>query len=173
MLEDLEEALEEQKMKGAEKDTVEVIARALQLDPATVTRVILAYQTTKKDKNLYGSLLHTYIPEEVQDAIVHAIENGLRRLAIRGAIKWSKTLSIERHHLIPDNDPQKVCDGCPESLTCIAGNEHSPKDCLHNATVVFPLRFVDPTHVEIECTQPAGKYIVPLHAFPPTTRGDL
>jgi len=172
MLKDLEEALLEQKMQGVEKDTLEVISRALQVDPAIVTRVIYAYQMSRASSH-YSSRLLDYLPEKIPEAISRAVSNGLRRVGIRDAIAGSKTISLVLRDLIPEDTPQKVCEGCHESLTCIAENQRKPKDCLNRSTVVFPLRFIDPTHIEVECTHPAGKYIVPLKAFPPTKRGDL
>ncbi len=174
MLEDLDRALDEQKMKRAEKDPIEVIARALDLSPAAVSRVVCAYQAcTGHTPRFDVTALDTYVPNEVQQAITHAIEMGLRRLAVRSAIEGSKTISIMMLHLIPDDNPGKVCEGCPRSLTCIATNEYHPPTCIKYLTAVFPLRFTDAAHVEVECSQPVGKYIVPLTAFPPITRGDL
>lgn len=173
MLKDLEDALIEQKMATAEKDTIEVIERVLKVDPVTISRVICAYKAAGGQGHAYNSLVYRHVPEAVEEAIQHGVSNGLRRVGIREAIAGSKTISLVLRDLIPEDTPQKVCEGCHESLTCIAENQRKPKDCLNRSTVVFPLRFIDPTHIEVECTHPAGKYIVPLKAFPPTKRGDL
>lgn len=168
-LDTLNQALEEQKMCGVEKDIIEVIARIVDVSPAIAARMTLIMRCLPAHLGLYIQSWDKYLDKELQEAIKLATDNGLRRLLIRDAITRSGTITIAAKHLFPaGGEPRRICRGCTRSLACIAGGMRTPAQCLEEGVAVFPLRFVTPKQVEVECAHPAGRFIVPLKLFPST-----
>jgi len=165
-LDQLKQALEEQKMCGAEKDTIELLSRALKLETIVVSRVIYGYLATLNNEVNGNIPWNDYIPEHVQRALRVTAHMGVRRIRLRNAIEQSKTVTLYAKHLLPTGEPRKICNGCPRSLACIANSMMTPEECLETGVVVYPIRFIDTAHVEVECTHPPGKFIVPVAVFP-------
>ena len=175
MLDELSQALNEQKMCGAERNVIEVLARVLNVSFAIAARMAFAIQCLPHDVGPLGIYIQSwddYLDAELQDAILLAINNGLRRLLVRDAITRSGTITIAAKCLFPsEEDPRCICNGCSHSLTCIADGINTPEECLETSfVVVYPLRFVTPKQVEVECVHPAGRFIVPLKQFPATPK---
>ena len=116
MLDELAQALTEQKMHKAEKDVVEVLARALRLDPLVVARLLFADEKMTHSPDTRRVDWDAYIPGDVQEALTLAVANGSRRLMVRRIIESCSTFSIPANCLLPPGEPRRVCVGCPASL---------------------------------------------------------
>jgi hypothetical protein len=172
-LDTLNQALEEQKMCGVEKDIVEVIARIVGVSPAVAARMTFIMRCLPAHLGLYIQSWDEHLDTELQEAIKLATDNGLRRLLVRDAITRSGTVTIVAKHLFPaGGEPRRICTGCTRSLACIAEGVRTPERCLEEGAVVYPLRFVTPKQVEVECAHPAGRFVVPLKLFPTTSTGE-
>lgn len=179
----LNQALSEQRMGGAEKSVLEIIAKALDVPLEIVHRVIYAYEglTNHHINHLPG--IHVTSPAdswgdliesaEVRQAIDKHMEAGARRYMVRWAIENEKTLEVSPQALLPASDLGKICNGCPIRMECALESLHTPEQCygvdgrggrLYRLTVT-PLR-IHRGKVDVKATQPMGEYTVPIGAFP-------
>lgn len=173
----LNQALSEQRVDGAEKSTLEIIARALDVPLGVVHRVIYAYEELTKH-NLdhlpdtteeWKDLIEDY---DVRQAINKHMEAGARRYMVRRAIENNQRLSVLPQALLPASDMNSICNGCPIRMECVLESLHTPEQCYgvdgRNGRIqwvlVTPLR-IHKGKVDVEATQPMGKYRVPIGAF--------
>lgn len=160
--EELKQVLEAQKTQGVEADIVEALSCALCLNTAVVARVMYA-SSLYFDTNPIP-LWDVYLDTEVQKALALMVAASKCRLIIRRAIENSGTVTVAAKYLLRGK-ATGICDGCSQSIRCIAENAHTPDECLEKPVVVYPLRFLNPKTIEVECAHPAGKFIVPLRLF--------
>lgn len=169
--EELTQALQEQRMAGLEKNSVELIAKTLKVSEDTVLRVVFAYLELE-DVAAYTPLQNVALSDaelsvELKNAIRYAMQKGGQRLMLRYAIEHGSTLAIDAEHLVPASNPIAVCNGCPERLPCLADSLHTAEKCLSgrkSRLPVRPLRVIG-TNVEVEAIQPAGLHLIPIAAI--------
>lgn len=169
-LEDLQQALEQQKLNGAEKDFIEVLSRAFEIPYAVVARLIYGYHELQ-NATAHLAISHNWddrVPnEELRQAITKAMHDGVRRMIARFALENSKTITVNVKYLVPEKDKGQICKGCPERIPCIAESRSTPDRCYdweRTRLPVFPLRIIG-DKLEVEATQPAGRHTVPLKAI--------
>jgi hypothetical protein len=167
-MDELKQALEQQKLNGLEEDFIEVLSRALEIPREVVIRFAWAYQRLNDDAVSSFSLSfpveswESVIPEELRTAISKAMSDGALNVAITRAIKTGGALTLPVELLIKDE--KLICHGCPESLPCLAENLYSPSICYLGRkanTSVNPLKVVGKNLI-VEAKQPAGRYTIPL-----------
>lgn len=179
----LDQALSEQRMGGAEKSVLDIIAKALDVPLEIVHRVIYAYNgltnnyinhlpdigITSPAKD-WSDLIESY---EVRLAIDKHMEAGARRYMVRWAIENKKTLEITPQALLPVSDRGNICNGCPVRMECVINSLYTPEQCygvdgrggrIHRLSVT-PLR-IHRGKVDVKAIQPMGEYTVSIGAFP-------
>jgi hypothetical protein len=162
-------ALQNQKTADAEADLTEVIEKALEVPKPMLYRILYAayclseletdWRMSHPDK--WDELLPN---AELRDAIKKAMVDGARRVVLRRSILEGKPISVDVKHLVPVDQKDQICNGCPERMNCVAENISTPAECFkwRKASLqVYPVRLTD-THVEVEAQQPAGRHYVPL-----------
>ena len=190
-LEKLKEALDEQKVGGAEKDEVEIISRALDLPRGTVLRVVGAMNALFVAHVAHGAEVCRIIsvldntPQERQEeywpafqravnddlgvelygAIKLAMRDGSLRLNVRRRILERLPLPIKTSALVEENDKDKICLGCPERLPCLAESRSTPEACYQSRQLFCIPLSLRGDRVEVETAQPAGRHIVPLSSL--------
>lgn len=170
MLEELKQALDRQKTDGAEESLAEVIARAFEVEPDLVHRILFAQECLVRAGQEWRFVeprcWEVTLPNaELRQAIRHAMTDGLCRLILGQAIRDDKKIVLPVKLLIPEAEKDRICEGCPERLQCsTTENFSTPENCwsyARRAVHVRPLRIIK-DDVEIEASQPAGKYLVPI-----------
>jgi hypothetical protein len=168
----LNQALSEQRMDGAEKNALEVIARAFELSPEIVYRVIFAFEHLRQTAWVSGSDIDGWEglieDDEVCVAIREHMTAGARRVMLREAIERGMGLFVSTDELIGPADSLKICNGCPTRLECVAESLFTPDQCFTSRltrVLVVPLRMYK-GKVDVVATQPQGRYTLPIEAFP-------
>lgn len=138
-LEGLDQALFEAKWGDAEADVIEVIARALELSPSAVERVLYAAAAVKDsvrwEKHLREHMFDGLsLPEDLQIAIKSAMEMGMRRAAVRSAIQNDKPLLVKMAKLAKLG--ARICDGCKLSIRCALEDISTPPKCTKSGPPV-------------------------------------
>lgn len=159
----LTQALIAQKVANAETNLIDVISRALEIPVETLHRVFYAQSLLPLNPGCLN--WEVLLPDnELREAIRKAMEDGQRRVAVASAIRNGRTLTVRTDSILAEKDIGKLCNGCPERLECTAEKLYEPYQCYHERKThltVYPLRMTA-TELEIEASQPAGKFIVPL-----------
>ncbi len=172
----VKEALERQKIGGAETDYIEVIARALEVRPALIRRVLYAFHALDdklRDLGL-GPFFRRAFPAETWEeslpdaelraAIRFAMAAGVTRVVLARAILAGQEVALAVESLLPKERAAELCNGCPERLECVAESLSTPQECYlgrKKDLAVTPIKMTR-RHVEVEARQPAGRYCVPL-----------
>lgn len=190
-LEGLDQALFEAKWGDAEADVIEVIARALELSPAAVERVLFAAAAVKDsvrwEKHLREHMFDGLsLSDELQVAIRNAMEMGMRRAAIRSAIQNDATLMVKMSKLAKLG--AHVCNGCVLSVRCAIEDLSTAARCTKSGP---PAKYKEPTdrapgqllfwskggcapvkplrlkgdQVTVSCAQPRGEWTVSIEDF--------
>lgn len=167
-MDELTQALVEQRTGGAPKDWLEIISKALDVPLPLLHRVFYAREILHRDTPRPGPLWRELLPEKVAAAIRAAMEEGSFRLHIADHIRNGTAMTLPVGVLVPENDKLRLCRGCPEQFECIAEKLYTPEWCFAQRKTtlrVVPLRMTDTT-VEVEAQQPQGRHTILLSKIP-------
>jgi hypothetical protein len=167
-LDELNQALVEQRTGGAPKDWLEIISKALDVPLPLLHRVFYAREVLHKNNNRQQPNWRELLPEMVIDAIRVTMEAGSLRLDIANSIRHGWPMTLPVGVLVPENDKLRLCRGCPEQFECIAEKLYTPEVCFKDRKKtlrVVPLRLTDTT-VEVEAQQPQGRHTILLSKIP-------
>ena len=166
--EELEKALERQRLGFVEQDMIELLARMFDADEALVARVVYASWYACTQTAIFDTIAaaRLRIPANVIDAIKKATDAGISRLVLARAIQASQTVTVPVDALIPMEAllAGAICEGCSERIECMADNLHTPNECTRARKAhlqVFPLRMTRET-VDVEAAQPRGTFTIPI-----------
>lgn len=182
---ELKEALQKQRSGYAEKDIFEALSKVFEIEPGILRRLFLAFWRVQTQKGTQLVYIDTpvkrnrAIPDwayslatenvEIIEAIFLAVDESMARLKYAGAMLSAQTIDMDVGLLIPPKDMNRICDGCPDRIDCMANNLHKPSECYHQLKrwlPVFPLRMTRDT-VTVEAKQPIGTYTIPLKKIRP------
>lgn len=126
--EELEQALLEAKWGSAEADTIDVVARLLELPREAVVRVQYAFQAAATMRLTAVMSGEDEIPEEVQNAMKAKLRRGLLRTRVRYALLNEEHMYAHPRALI--KDASGICNGCPFSIECVTKSYSTPDRCF-------------------------------------------
>lgn len=179
---ELEQALAAAKWKGAEQTLSEVIAKTLDVDIEVVRRVVYAWDQIRNRRFpklekpelvdcLFDGLGHgDHIDDDVKEAIVDALDLGVRRSYVRQAMLHNRKLDVAMATLIPEKEVRRVCDGCPTQVVCVMNMLMTPEKCRKGDYVKHEGRYIQyamvkvtprklvGNHVTVEADHPRGTY---------------
>jgi hypothetical protein len=168
----LNQALSEQRVDGAEKTVLEIIAKTLEVDLAVVHRVIFAYEALRDIAWVrlpeHEEDWQELIPDgEVREALTKHMEAGARRYIARWAVEQKKEILVSPAALLTPANMDQICNGCPERMECVMESLHTPQECYGgriSRVLVLPLR-IRKGKMDVEAKQPMGTFTVPLGAI--------
>lgn len=161
----LEQALEESAVEGAEKDLAEVLARLFKADLALVARLLFAIKNARAEELGVPRCEDVELPNELGEAIKHAVEDGLRRARVRRSILRHEALTVQVSTLTLQ--PRDICKGCPESMRCVLESISTPAKCYSSRKSEMPVQPIRlrGNRVTVRAEQPTGTYEVTVRDF--------
>ena len=182
--EDLEGALQRQRTGGpVETGVVNLIAKALGLK---VGEVELTVEMLRQIDILRGAIHDEYpwfraraeFPPQAVCNALHAAARILLVTSLLGqAIQDGRSLQVLARLIVPPDRVAHICDGCEESMQCLAESLSTPQACWsggrHGYVAMRPIRFIDAKRIEMEVAQPPGTCVIPLKRLtePDTLKG--
>jgi hypothetical protein len=170
--EKLEEALLQQRQDFADTEIVPLIAKVLEIEEATVVRVVAAllFMLTGpphlaepfREDPISRTLLS--LDEEIRESIVVAIRRELARARIARHIEEDEPLNVYASVLLGDNIAG-VCEGCPQRLRCMAENLSTPAGC-RNRHVQVRVVSLKETTARVVTEHPKGQYTIDIMDLP-------
>ncbi len=173
----LKQALRETNVAGVEKDFAEVLARMFDLPVQAVTRLVYAIETVKHPMTWHlGARASELIPDaKLRMAIRDQANAGATRVYLRRLQLEGKQVTVPTLALVPANEPERICEGCAYSMSCIAQSLSSPEQCvetLSGPTKVYVERMQQVTlirvtpsgRVTVRARQPLGEHDLPIEA---------
>lgn len=158
-LEEVEAAVAKSKVKTAENNPIEVIARILDVDAQTVERVLYLGRVVTRYRDAFDdddgfrripSRVMNMMDEmfeglsidgDVKKAMDHAIGVGLSRVTLKHLILNGGYTYVAASRLV--KSPAEICNGCPQAIPCVAENLSSPKKCYDEVPLsITPLELV-------------------------------
>lgn len=171
----LKQALRETNVAGVEKDLAEVLARMFDLPIQAVARLIYAIDAIKHPVmwRLGAAQQNALIPDpELRDAIRTEVNAGALRVYLRKLQLEGKQVLVPTRALVPVDEPGRICEGCPHSMSCIAESLSSPEQCVDilsgpakgwvdKKQPVTLIRVTPSGRVTVRARQPLGDHDVP------------
>lgn len=174
--EQLKQALRETNVAGVEKDFAEVLARMFDLPVQVVARLMYAIETVKHSVtwHLGHDRAIELIPDaELRNAIRTQANAGAARTYLRQLQLKGRQVTVLTRLLVPTDDPGRICEGCPHSMSCIAESLSSPGKCVDALSnpakgwvdkkqTVTLLRVTPSGRVTVRAKQPLGDHDLPI-----------
>lgn len=175
--EKLKQALRETNVAGVERDFAEVLARMFDLPVPVVARVVYAIEAVKHPVmwHLGHDRAIELIPDpELRDAIRRRANAGAARVYLRKLQLEGRQVTVPTKALVSRSEPNRICEGCRHSLTCVVEGRSTPEQCVENLSVGYArgdvalqqkvtlLRVTPDGHVRIRASQPMGEHDVPV-----------
>lgn len=170
---ELKQALLRQKTNYVEKDVIDVISKAFDMEYGLVARILFAMVSVEGTGvfHLEHNALFPFdtIPEDVRTAIRKAVNDGAKRVRVAKAIEESKSVTASPKDFLPRARVSEICHGCPEAMECAAESISTPQKCWEQrlqSVAVYPLRILG-DQVEVEAQHPRGKHLLPISKIHP------
>jgi hypothetical protein len=142
----LRQALRATNVAGVEKDFAEVLAKMFDLPVAVAARLLYAIESVRDPVTWHLGVDRAaeLIPDhEVRQAIREQANAGALRVHLRRLQLAGTQVKVKTKTLVPADDPSKVCEGCPHTMTCVAEMLSTPERC------VSTLEYGPPGYVDI------------------------
>ena len=142
--EKLKQALREVNVAGVERDFAEVLSGMFDVPAAAIARILYAVEHVKHPIAWrLGDRAETLIPDpEVRRAIREQANAGATRVYLRHLQQTGQKAKVRITKLVPEDQPDRICVGCPRSMECAAGSLSTPENCLNEATLGTPRQHV-------------------------------
>lgn len=174
----LRQALRAVNVAGVEKDFAEVLAEMFDLPVPVAARVLYAIESVKDSVTwrLGVDRAAELIPDhEVRQAIREQANAGAVRVHMRRLQLAGTQVKVKTRILVPADEPSRICEGCPHTMTCVAEMLSTPEKCVADLETGYACGYVDLRQkvtlvrvtaggrVTVRATQPLGEHELSAH----------
>lgn len=142
----LRQALRAVNVTGVERDFAEVLAKMFDLPVPVAARVLYAIESVKDSVTWHLGVDRAaeLIPDhEVRRAIREQANAGALRVHLRRLQLAGTQVKVRTKVLVPEDDPSRICEGCPRTIECVAEMLSTPEKCVAHLEVGYARGFVD------------------------------
>lgn len=136
----LRQALRAVNVAGVERDFAEVLAKMFDLPVPVAARVLYAIESVKDSVTWHLGVDRAaeLIPDhEVRKAIREQANAGAVRVHMRRLQLAGTQVKVKTRVLVPTDDPSRICEGCPHTITCVAEMLSTPEKCVADLEIGF------------------------------------
>jgi hypothetical protein len=165
---ELKQALRTANVRNAEKDLIEVLARMFDAPAPLVARIVYAAQTA--DAQHEHIVWEAYLDEKLRKAIRTQTASACNRAYLRSCVENQGHVLAFIEALVPEDQPEMMCNGCPKSLACVADSLSTPELCRNGRGVwarsfeTRPVKINGDT-VTVDCDHPRGRFELNVKDF--------
>jgi hypothetical protein len=174
----LRQALRAVNVAGVESNFAEVLAKMFDIPVPVAARVLYAIEYVKDPVTWRLGLdqASELIPDpEVRKAIREQANAGALRVHLRNLQLAGRQVKVKTQALVPKDEPSRICEGCPHTMTCVAELLSTPEKCSENLSVeaghgfvnrwqkVTLVRVTAAGRVTVKAAQPLGEHELSVH----------